>query len=212
MRLFLRWGVTLMLGCSSSPFVTAEAGTSGSLEAGSGSGGTAGGSGSGTTSGNASGSSTGGTAGSSGSGSTSGSSACPQGQEPCNVGQCCPSGSVCQTDKLGNKMCVEECKNGQCASPSACAPLTDQVGNPVGPYVCKPNDGQSYDGCGPALCNACATSGFSCEKAGDNSFYYCGENCNGPADCASGTCCLPQVACGFCIGFGVCSHGVCGPC
>ncbi len=96
-----------------------------------------------------------------------------------------------------------------CPSGGACAPYVES-GNPVGPYVCKPNDGHSYDGCGTAVCNGCATSGFSCAKAGTNSFYFCGKGCSLDSDCPS-ACCLPTQACGFCGGVG-CAAGVCGPC
>jgi hypothetical protein len=146
---------------------------------------------------------------SAGSGSGSGSTAAMNG---CPIDPCL-AGAVCQTDHAGNKTCLEECANGQCASPLACAPLTDPAGTPTGPYVCKANDGHSYDGCGPAACNACATQGFSCSKAGANGFYYCGQGCKTAADCggSAGICCLPTTACGFCLGLG-CAAGVCGPC
>jgi hypothetical protein len=133
----------------------------------------------------------------------------------CPVSACLP-GAVCQTDGAGNKTCLKTCtdtNSAPCGASLVCAPLTDPSGNPIGPYVCKPNDGHSYDGCGPAFCNGCATSGFSCEKAGaNNTIYYCGKNCSVNADCRApaGVCCLPMKACGFCVG--TCSSGVCGPC
>jgi hypothetical protein len=154
-----------------------------------------------------------------GSGSSGASSGAASGDggacaNPCPI-QCCSSGAVCSTDRAGNKSCVETCTNiTACPSGLVCAPLTDPAGNPVGPYACKSNDGQSYDGCGTAICNGCATQGFSCAKAGNNTvIYYCGRNCRVASDCgdAGGVCCLPTVACGFCGGTG-CAPGVCGPC
>jgi hypothetical protein len=134
----------------------------------------------------------------------------------CPVEDCLP-GAVCQTDEAGNKTCVETCTDtdaSACASGLVCAPMTDTSGNPVGPYVCKPNDGQSYDGCGTAACNGCATSGFSCARVGTNqTIYYCGRNCEVDSDCAAaGVCCLPMTACGECPVGGSCGPGLCGPC
>jgi hypothetical protein len=129
---------------------------------------------------------------------------------------------MCVVDAQGNESCAATCTDtdsSACIDGTVCSPLPDSSGFPVGPYVCKANDGESYDGCGTAVCNACATTGFSCAKAGNNNaIYYCGQNCKVDTDCEiagvgqAGVCCLPVTACGECPGFGSCGAGVCGPC
>jgi len=220
------WAVAFGAGCSGAPFTTLDAGASGSSsssgstgsssgspfvtpEAGA-SGAASSGSAPGSGSSGSAGSASGGSSGATGSSSGAPVQTCPTGYALCSGAQCCLPNEQCIENAEGN-ICSKICTaSTQCGS-GACAPLVDSSGNPTGPYVCKPNDGHAYDGCGPAVCNACATTGFSCEKAGENSFYYCGKGCKVPADCP-GACCLTMAACGFCPLVGTCSAGVCGPC
>jgi hypothetical protein len=96
--------------------------------------------------------------------------------------------SACVGYSAGATQCLCQ-DNSECTGftgNTACAPVIDASGNPIGTTLaCRPDDGQVYDGCNTVGCLGGASN--CCVKDGAGN-QYCARPCTATGQCGGGTC------------------------